>query len=60
MKKKPKPDLMERTRAAVAMCTTREYENDSAMKMAAFLDIFHPKMSPKRKHKLIHSSRKGD
>ena len=58
MKKKKTPpisrdDLMEKARAAVALCNSRENANDEETKMAAFLSIFHPEMTDQRRHKLI-------
>ena len=57
-KKQQKPDLMERTRAAVTVLNTQQDANDDAAHMAAFLDLFHPEMSEKKKHALVQDARR--
>lgn len=52
-KKAKEPDLMERTRAAVAYVECRDSRSrDRNLEMYAFLSLFHPDMSEERKRKL--------
>jgi hypothetical protein len=48
-------NLMDRTRAAVAYCNTRS--GTEALKMQAFLSIFHPEMSDEVRRELVHAAR---
>lgn len=43
--------MMERTRATVAICNTREATE--GLKMAGFLELFHPNLSDDKKRDLI-------
>lgn len=63
MKKKPaprtKPDLLERTRAAVCLLNSRGGSTPGG-EMAAFLDLFHPDMPKQQRLDMIREAAEKD
>jgi len=53
--KRPKPDLMTRTRAAVAFCNTTIA--DEGTEMAAFMALFHPDYDPEKTREMVNDAR---
>ena len=53
------PDMMDRTRAAVGFCNSRNSDTE-ANKMAAFLGIFHPEVKGLKHVKLMQDARQRD
>jgi hypothetical protein len=47
--------IMDRTKAAVAICNTRHGLGAKKMNVYAFLSIFHPKMTHVQKHKVLQA-----
>lgn len=58
-KKLKGPSQLERVRAARAMLDTKRGGSES-MKMAAFLDIFHPDISDEQRLGLMQNARERD